>query len=195
MSSDNLGDLFNQYGSDKDRNGYTPMYHAIFKHIKDRPIDMLEIGIGTMIPGVHSSMVGYALPGYAPGGSLRAWRDYFKNGNIVGCDVQTDTQFTDERITTVLSDSTNRDKVEETFGDRTFDIILDDGSHYDEHQLQTFMNFWDRVRPGGFYIVEDIYPNSRMSGQMKDTVAAMVGNSGTLFLTEKKNVLIISKKL
>ncbi len=195
MSNDNLGDLFNQYGSDKDRNGYTPYYHACFKHMKDKPIDMLEIGIGTMIPGVHSSMVGYSLPGYAPGGSLRAWRDYFKNGNITGCDVQPDTQFTDERITTVLSDSTNRDAVVKTFGDKTFDIIIDDGSHYDEHQLQTFMNFWDRVRAGGFYIVEDITPHSRMSGYMKDTVASIVGNSGTLFLTEKKNFMIISKKL
>lgn len=195
MSNDNLGDLFNQYGSDKDRNGYTPYYHCIFKHIKDRPIDMLEIGIGTMIPGAHSSMVGYSLPGYAPGGSLRAWRDYFKNGNITGADVQPDTQFTDERITTVIADSTNTDSVNKTFGDRTFDIIIDDGSHYDEHQLQTFMNFWGRLKAGGYYIVEDITPHSRMSGYMKDTVASIVGNTGTLFLTEKKNFMIISKKL
>ena len=33
-------------------------------------------GIGTMLPGVHSSMVGFASPGYRPGGSLRSWRDF-----------------------------------------------------------------------------------------------------------------------
>jgi SAM-dependent methyltransferase len=194
MPADNLSDLFNHYGSDKDRNGYTPHYHSIFKHIRDRPLDILEIGIGTMIPEVHSSMVGYALPGYSPGGSLRAWRDYFPQSNVMGCDVQPDTQFSEERITTVLSDSTNKEAVEKTFGDSTFDIIIDDGSHWDENQWKTFQNFWHRTRPGGFYIIEDIYPGSKMAAEFRDRVVEVVGNRGTLFLTEKKNFMIISRK-
>ncbi len=98
-----LCDLFNKYGSDKDRNGYAQVYHTLFHKLCDQPINFLEIGIGTMIPGVASSMQGYALEGYKPGGSLRAWRDYFVNGRIVGVDIQPDTQFTDEqRIETYL---------------------------------------------------------------------------------------------
>lgn len=84
---------------------------------------ILEIGIGTMIPGVHSSMVGYALPHYQPGGSLRAWRDYFPRGSIAGVDVQADTQFTEERITTLLCDSRDR-KIIEILNGRKFDIII-----------------------------------------------------------------------
>ena len=85
----NLRDLFNKYGSDKGRNGYAPIYESLFKNIKDKPLELLEIGIGTLIPGAPSTMVGFSLPGYSPGGSLRAWRDYFTNGLIYGGDVAT----------------------------------------------------------------------------------------------------------
>jgi len=188
-----LGDLFNKYGSDKDRNGYTPYYDAIFKHMRNTPVTMLEIGIGTMIPDVHSSMVGYSLPGYAPGGSLRAWRDYFVNGQIMGSDVQPDTQFTEDRITTVLANSTVLAEVDTALGDKVFDIILDDGSHYDEDQIATLKNLWHRVKAGGFYIIEDIQPWSRISTEFRSIIAGIVGEDATFYLTEKKNVMIISK--
>lgn len=191
---DNLGELFVKYGSDKHRNGYTPHFHALFKNIRDREINLLEIGIGTMIPGVHSSMVGYALPNYKPGGSLRAWRDYFPHGNIVGADVQPDTQFTEERITTLLCDSTDP-KIVEILGDRKFDIIIDDGSHYDESQLKTIRNLWQFVNPGGYYIIEDVYPSSRITTEMRPVIQALVGQDTPLFMTEHKNVMIISKRL
>ena len=80
--SPDLGQLFRLYGSDKDTNGYTSVYHTLFDHMKQKPMRLLEIGIGTMIPNVPSSMVGYSRPGYKPGGSLRAWRDYFVRGDI-----------------------------------------------------------------------------------------------------------------
>lgn len=186
-----LGSLFNKYGSDKDRNGYTPFYDSLFKAIRDQPVSLLEIGIGTMIPGAPSSMVGYSLPGYAPGGSLRAWRDYFPKGDINGCDIQQDTQFTEERITTRLANSTSREELDKVLGDKQFDIIIDDGSHYDEHQVKTLRNLWHRVKPGGFYIIEDIQPWSRMSTEFREDVQNFVGVP--MFFTEKKNVLIISK--
>ena len=56
-----LSDLFIKYGSDKFVNGYTPLYFILFDHLKSLPIKMLEIGIGTMIPGAHSSAA--AVPG------------------------------------------------------------------------------------------------------------------------------------
>jgi hypothetical protein len=161
MSS--LGKLFQKYGSDKHRNGYTPVYHALFSGIRTNEMEVLEIGIGTMLPGKPSSMVGYALSGYKPGGSLRAWRDYFPNSVIHGVDVQPDTQFTDDRIRTFLCDSTCGQSVMRLFGGdkkSTYDVILDDGLHSVDAQLKTFNNFWPHVKPGGMFIVEDIYPGS-----------------------------------
>jgi hypothetical protein len=190
---EHLGDLFNKYGSDKDRNGYTPYYDSLFKNIRNKSLAFLEIGIGTMIPGVHSSMVGYSLPGYKPGGSLRAWRDYFPNGVILGMDVQPDTQFSEERITTLLANNTDKAAVDAALGTKTFDIILDDGSHYDEHQVAGLRNLWHRVNPGGYYIIEDIYPGSRVSGEFREGIQEFVGKECTLYFSEKKNILIISK--
>lgn len=188
-----LSELFNTYGSDKDRNGYTPIYHAVFKNLKDKPVDLLEIGIGTMLPGVMSSMQGYALPGYKPGGSLRAWRDFFPKGNIVGADIQWDTQFSEERIRTVIADSGNREELDRRLGECTFDIIIDDGWHWDENQVKTMRNLWHRVRPGGYYVIEDILRDARIATDLRPQIAEIVGSEGYFFLTEKKNILVASK--
>lgn len=193
-----LDQLFNHYGSDKTINGYAPIYHSLFKHLRNNPIDLLEIGIGTMIPGVHSSMVGYALDGYKPGGSLRAWRDYFPQGKIIGCDVQPDTQFSEDRITTFLCDSTSKTSVEVAaeiiLVDINFDIIIDDGSHRDEDQLKTLRNMYPLLKTGGYYIVEDIYPNSKMSGPFHDQVKEICKDA-MFYMNDKKNLLIISKRM
>lgn len=188
-----LGSLFTTYGSDKHRNEYTPMYHSILKHMRNKEIALLEIGIGTMIPGAPSSMVGYSLPGYAPGGSLRAWRDYFPNGKIVGADIQPDTQFSEDRITTVIADSSEKEQLDSALGDQTFDVIIDDGLHYDETQVQTLSNLWHRVRSGGFYITEDITVWSRIPTEFRDKISEIIGPDAVFFLTEKKNFMIISK--
>jgi len=189
-----LDELMNKYGSDKTRNGYVPMYHSFLKHLRSKPIDLLEVGIGTMIPGVPSSMVGYSLPGYAPGGSLRAWRDYFPQGEIVGVDIQQDTQFTEERIQTFLADSSSKEQLDSVLGTRMFDVIIDDGLHYDETQVKTMENLWSRVRPGGYYIIEDVTEWSRIPTSYRDRIETILGNDGFFFLTEKKNFLIASRK-
>lgn len=187
-----LGQLFNKYGSDKDRNKYTPVYHSLLKHLRSRQLALLEVGIGTLIPDAPSSMVGYSLPGYAPGGSLRAWRDYLPFSQIVGVDIQPDTQFTEERITTYLADSSSKEQLDSALGDRTFDVIIDDGLHWDETQMQTLRNLWHRVRPGGFYVIEDITEWSRIPTEFRNQISEIVGES-PFFFTEVKNVLVISK--
>ena len=43
--------------------------------------------------------------------------------------------------------------------DINFDIILDDGSHIVEHMILSFNTLFKYVKPGGFYIIEDIKKN------------------------------------
>ncbi len=191
-----LAALFHQYGSDKDRNGYSQLYFTLFNHLKDKELTMLEIGIGTMIPGVQSSMQGYALEGYKPGGSLRAWRDFFTQGRIIGVDIQTDTQFEEERIETHICNSTDEDAVQnfmEELGDIKFDIILDDGSHLDDNQLQTLQNLYKYLKPGGIYIIEDIYPGSKVSEQPQ-LVEDRCNEDPFFFSGYKNNLCVIYKQ-
>jgi hypothetical protein len=160
----NLKDLFNYYGSDKSTNGYSDIYECLFHPLRHKPIRFLEIGIGTMIPGMLSSMHGYAPDSYKPGASLRAWRDYFTNGSIYGLDLQPDTQFTETRIQTIQSDSRNPMLVSQELARLSlyeFDVILDDGSHLLSDQIATLQVMFKYLKPGGIWITEDIHvPNA-----------------------------------
>ncbi len=142
-------------------------------------------------------MVGYAGADYKPGGSLRAWRDYFTKGSIYGVDVQPDTQLSDEpRISTYLCDSTDSAKVKEfmqQLGNIKFDIIVDDGSHVDNNQLKTLSNFYPYLKDSGIYIIEDIYPNSGVSASPA-SVANCCNGDPFFFVGLKNNICVIYKK-
>jgi len=192
-----LADLLNHYGSDKDSSGYTHVYSIMFDHIKNEKMNVLEIGIGTMIAGASSSMKYYMPDTYQPGSSLRAWRDYFVNSNIYGADIQRDTQFSEDRITTVLLDSTNKDEVDKTMSELgiQFDIIIDDGWHWDEAQKKTLLNFFPYLKENGIYIIEDIHPGSNLNSTTPDVIKNVIGNYEYFFTGLKNNQCVIRKKL
>jgi len=156
--------LFTKYGTDKVRNEYVGMYEDILASMRDRPARICEIGIGTLIPGAPSSMVSYCDPGYRPGGSLRAFRDFCRKATVLGLDVQPDTQFQEDRIETGICDSTDGMAVALFFAfrERAFDLVIDDGLHAWQAQLATLVNFQDKVVQGGFYVIEDIGLGSPM---------------------------------
>jgi hypothetical protein len=154
-----LKEMFDREGTDKGAIwGYHHIYPLIFPTaFRDTVRMVLEVGIGTMIPGAASTMYGWALANYRPGGSLRVWRDYFPHAMIYGLDIQPDTQFEEDRIHTDLCDSTNADSVTRLFEDRgaVWDVMIDDGSHDPSDQLATFRNLFRYLRPGGVYAIED----------------------------------------
>jgi len=190
-----LARLFSCYGSDKDTNGYSSLYASLFTHLRDAPISLLEVGVGTMVEGAASSMRGYMADDYQPGASLRAWRDWFKNGSIHGMDVQPDCLFTEERITTHHCDSTQEFHVRawrQLNPTLEFDVIVDDGSHWDRHQLATLKHLWPLVKPGGYYVIEDVVPNSLVSCEPQK-VHEIVGDVGIFFAGLKNNLCVIHK--
>jgi glycosyltransferase involved in cell wall biosynthesis len=195
INRDDLAALFTHYGSDKTANGYAELYEMLFRDQRHGITRVLEIGIGTMIPGAASSMVGYAGPGYRPGGSLRAWRDYFPNATVYGADTQPDTQiYNEDRIITLLCDSTNRYQVDSLVRPmELFDVIIDDGSHRLDDQKRTLENFFPLLKPGGIYIVEDIIPGGLYHHQ--DFIRSVVGDAVLHFAGTENNPLVITKML
>ena len=191
-----IAELFRKYGSDKDNNGYSHLYSILFDRIRNDNLNVLEIGIGTMIPGVCSSMKNYMSDDYCPGASLRAWRDYFKNSIIYGMDIQEDTQFIDDRIVTYLCDSTNETSVNSVMLGLNvkFDIIIDDGHHYDESQKKTLVNFLPYLKDGGIYVIEDIYVGSRLTSNGPTEIKDLIGNYEHFFVGLKNNQCVIRKK-
>jgi O-methyltransferase len=153
-----LRSIIEKYGSDKALSGYTNLYGKLFSKYISKNINYLEIGLGTLDPSIPSTFVGNPshYPHYKPAGVLRAWKEYFENAHIYGIDVAEDCMISDDRITTHLLDSTDIHSCTEFLPNISFDIILDDGLHTSDAQIKTFRNFFNRLREGGLYIIEDI---------------------------------------
>ena len=126
------------------RTVYTPHYHQILAHLRDRPIRLLEIGIG----GYRSEQAG--------GSSLRMWADYFPAASIVGLDLEKKSFAMPARVSIEQGSQADRRTlaaIAERHG--PFDVIIDDGSHQPAHILTSFDELYPTMTPDGIYIVED----------------------------------------
>jgi 23S rRNA U2552 (ribose-2'-O)-methylase RlmE/FtsJ len=165
VKEETLCELAEKYGVDKCpaiRHTYTPPYHVLLSPLRQSVKTILEIGIGN-VP-LMKPIVG---ENYKPGASLRMWRDYFPNANIIGCDILRSVLFNDEdRIKTFFVDQSNESSLVElaksiTPNGNYLDLIIDDGSHIEEHMILSFKTLWQYVKPkGGIYIIEDIKQKS-----------------------------------
>jgi 23S rRNA U2552 (ribose-2'-O)-methylase RlmE/FtsJ len=121
---------------------YIEIYERTFQHLRNRPINLLEIGV-------------------FKGGSLNIWRQYFHpESTIVGIDInprcavhndpdnkkfirigrQQDPEFLDALIS--------------EFGN--FDIVVDDGSHQMDHVTKTFQHLFPKIADSSIYFIEDM---------------------------------------
>lgn len=185
-----LAPLFEKYGTDKLAHGYADFYEVLLGHRRETIAALLEIGIGTMIRGAWSSMVDHAGPGYRPGGSLRAWRDWLPNAGIYGLDTQADTTITDEpRITTLIGDS-RRNNPGMT-GWPEFDVIIDDGSHSYPDQMATARMQWPRLKPGGLYVIEDLTSQEMINNWRE--LRHVAGGAPLFFVGPANQAVVIAK--
>jgi SAM-dependent methyltransferase len=150
------------YGSDKgdpdlSRNhNYTRTYDELFRSMRPDKLRVFELGLGTNNPNFPSNMG----PSGRPGASLRGWKQYFKNANIFGADIDAGILFNEERIKTFYCDQNNGDVIREMWSHPDladgFDIIIEDGLHIYESNVNFFENSCHKVNVGGFFIIEDI---------------------------------------
>ena len=164
-----LNVLCEKYGSDKGEStnqkkpydwlahNYADVYEIIFKLKKNDVKLLIECGIGTNNPNLPSSM---GVKGQ-PGASLKMWRDYFPNANIIGVDIDKDILFSENRILTYQCDQTDKISIENFINNanlkkNSVDIIIDDGLHIFEAGKIFFENTIDYLTKNGFYIIEDV---------------------------------------
>jgi SAM-dependent methyltransferase len=152
--------IMQKYNSDKSTiHNYTKVYDALFSPIKGTAENVLEIGIGTNNTDVPSSM---GING-TPGASLRGWREFFDKAHIWGCDVDKRILFEEDRISTFFLDQLQEDVEGYLPKDILFDVIIDDGLH--DHAVNFFVlrKLFKRLKPGGYYIIEDLLRNQQMT--------------------------------
>lgn len=133
------------YGTDKfGEHDYTPVYDELMRASRRKAVRLLEVGVG-----------GYA--GALGGESLRMWESYFRRGHITGIDVYDKTALSAGRVQVVQCSQVDAPRLTSLAKELgPFDFIIDDGSHLNAHQIETFGILWPYVRDGGTYIVEDV---------------------------------------
>ena len=122
------------------QHNYTELYERLFFQWKNDPIKIFEIGI-------------------ADGGSLEMWQAYFPKARIFAVDILDKSGFNNARVTTFVADQARRDQLQAAIdtagGD--IDVLIDDGGHTMEQQQVSLGFLFRHVRPGGYYIIEDVH--------------------------------------
>lgn len=128
-----------KYGTDKATyHGYTDFYH---NHLAPRRADIkrvLEIGVWN-------------------GASLSMWKEYLPHAEVIGIDNW--LHHFPAGCITVEGDATNPVLYDNhpNLKGKTYDLIIDDGSHKCSHQQASFDILWPRLKSGGVYIMEDVH--------------------------------------
>jgi tetratricopeptide (TPR) repeat protein len=124
---------------------YTPIYHALFGHLRERPVRLLEIGVG----GYGFRRIG--------GASLAMWADYFMKGTVVGIDIAEKDLDLGPRVTLLRGAQEDAQFLAKVAADHgPFDIVIDDGSHVSQHIVASFGQLFPVLAENGFYVIEDI---------------------------------------
>lgn len=134
------------------RHGYHRYYEKELSAFREQPgMRVLEIGASSGI-------------------SLGAWLTYFKDpAEVAGVAYGVDPVAAHDNGCKIMPEHCHRLKIfaldqsdKSALSDMKqkepegWDIIIDDGSHKPEHQIISFQSLWEKVRPGGMYVVEDV---------------------------------------
>jgi hypothetical protein len=123
---------------------YTPHYQRHFEHLRDRPINILEIGIGRDFKYRTA------------GASLRMWKHYFPKGKVYGLDILDRSAIEEDRIRVFQGDQSDAAllrRIADEMG--RIDVVIDDGSHRPAHVIATFEVLFPLLADDGIYVVED----------------------------------------
>ncbi len=130
-----ISKILSKYGSDKvSGHCYGGTYNRIFERFdQNAKLNILEIGVQR-------------------GGSVMAWAEYFPNAQVYGIDIVDvrEPQFRSPRVTFILGD------VHKVELDKTFDIVIEDGSHTLPDALFAAKKYIPKLNPGGVMVIEDV---------------------------------------
>lgn len=125
---------------------YAAHYDHHFASFRNRPIKLLEIGVG-----------GYEHP-LQGGQSLRMWAEYFPNAVVYGIDIHDKSAHASDRIRIRRGSQDDPEFLRSVAGEveTGFDIIIDDGSHINKHIIKSFATLFPLLNDGGLYAIEDL---------------------------------------
>src|SRR5580693_3625879 len=120
---------------------YFEIYDRYFSKYRGTDVHFLEIGV-------------------SHGGSLQMWKDYFgPKAKIFGVDVNPFCkQFEEDQVTIFIGDQADKKILSHLKREMPrLDIVLDDGGHTMEQQINTFEALYPHISAHGLYLCEDMH--------------------------------------
>lgn len=120
---------------------YFDIYDRYFSKYRNQEIILVEFGV------FH-------------GGSLQMWKSYFgSNVKIYGVDINPDClKLREDQIDILIADQDDQRSLHEIAKKiPKIDILIDDGGHTMQQQINTFQVFYDKVASDGIYLCEDLH--------------------------------------
>lgn len=170
---ESLDQLAIKYKTDKSSewHNYTKFYSQILNPFRNEIKGIVELGIGK--PDKENKDTW--------GASLKMWRDFFPNAQVLGIDNNTDLNINyGERINVLISDQTDQRKLSQipTIMPQ-IDIIVDDASHLNKLTISSFELLFPILNPGGIYFIEDTLCSDNIHfgnyrGQIEDFIVFLM---------------------
>lgn len=178
----NLVEIGKKYPSSKNISGFIQLYEKYFLPFRDLKINILEIGVDN-------------------GDSLRIWREYFPKANICGIDIDK-KDFTINHTSIIQGDQSDHKFLNTLINKyKSFDIIIDDGSHKSQHIISSFNFLFPFLNDDGLYVIEDLqtsyiprYGGSRINLNKKNSSMNFIKSLTDSINYEKNNRPFFKKK-
>jgi hypothetical protein len=139
MNAAEVRAAFDAAGTDK---GHYHGYETVYAQITTPPRTLLELGV-------------------EEGRSLAAWRHLWPDCIIWGVE-KNPMRNPPQDVATIIcqGDAYGSPSPVPTlrYGDVWFDLIIDDADHLPWHQVKGMRYYWQQLRPGGWYVIEDCTP-------------------------------------
>lgn len=164
----NLSQIANEAGSDKGdavfhAHDYARLYAFLFEQFREHEFAMLEIGLKR--GGLDESKLRGRVEQEAP--SIAMWRRYFPRARIWGFDISDFSAVKMEGFTFIQGDAGNAESLAALRAALPpLRLLIDDGSHASYHQQLTLAHLFERVEPGGFFVIEDIHVFNPMDADL-----------------------------
>ena len=183
-----LEDLARKFGTDKarDDHSYVSVYAMLFDPIRHRVQNVTEVGV----------LYGKSMP---------VWHGYFPFAHLWAIDFKLtphatqwalELQKKDNRVHYLEASSQDVTTPSRLgLAPSSMDIVIDDGDHKPAGNVKTLEVFWPLVKPGGYYIIEDIVTGgnkighySTRAGPLDPTGSAWMAHNGTHWPASVRNI-------
>lgn len=145
-TSTNIKNLLKEIKKKKIGHKYHKFYEKYFYDIKDRKVDILEIGA-------------------FKGNATASFYFYFKNSNIISGDIFPDLfRYNSKRIKNIYLDNSKENDLKKKIINTNlkFNIIIEDAGHYLKDQIISLFILFRSLKSGGFFVIEELdFPDTR----------------------------------